>query len=217
MIACPHYLAVPSAGTGPGVLVLHSWWGLNDFFRSLCDRLAAAGFVALAPDLYDGRVARTPADAKRLRAESTAARRVPVYRTLMSAVGQLATRGAAPGGRPVTLWGASMGGHWALWLAQQPELPVASAVVFYAARNGDFTRSRCRFLFHFAESDDWGSAASVWKMRTSLGAAARPASYHEYPGTTHWFFEQDRPEAFDGAAAALAWERSLAFLRAGPG
>jgi carboxymethylenebutenolidase len=61
MKPAPHYIAAPRSGSGPGVLVLHSWWGLNGFFKRFCDRFADAGFVALAPDLYDGRVASTVA------------------------------------------------------------------------------------------------------------------------------------------------------------
>src|SRR6266702_8907311 len=60
------YLAVPKTGSGPGLLVLHAWWGLNDFFKGLCDRLATAGFVAFAPDLYHGATASTRDGAKAL-------------------------------------------------------------------------------------------------------------------------------------------------------
>ena len=68
-----------------------------------------------------------------------------------------------------------------MWLAQRPELPVAATVIFYAARNGDFTRSHSRFLFHFAEDDDWVSAAGVKRIKKSLEAAGRDAVYHVYP------------------------------------
>lgn len=105
-----------------------------------------------------------------------------------------------------------MGGHWALWLAQRPELPIGATVVFYAARNGDYSRSGSRFLFHFAQNDAWVSAASVKKLKTSMHIAGRDVTYHEYPGTTHWFFESDRCDAFDKKAASLAWRRTLAFL-----
>jgi carboxymethylenebutenolidase len=57
------FLAVPQAGQGPGVLVLHAWWGLNDTMKAFCSRLAESGFVALAPDLYHGKVADTIAGA----------------------------------------------------------------------------------------------------------------------------------------------------------
>lgn len=113
----------------------------------------------------------------------------------------------------IALVGFSMGGHWALWLAQRPELPVAATVVFHAARNGDFTQSRSRFLFHFAQFDDWVSSASTRKLKKSLEIAGKHARYHVYPGTTHWFFEGDRPEAYHRGAATVAWKRTLAFLR----
>src|ERR1051325_2697857 len=60
------YLAMPGRGEGPGVLVLHAWWGLNDTIKAFCNRLADAGFVAFAPDLYHGKVADTIADAEAL-------------------------------------------------------------------------------------------------------------------------------------------------------
>src|SRR5947207_6587792 len=60
------FLAVPPTGKGPGVLVLHAWWGLNDTIKAFCTRLAEAGFVAFAPDLYHGKVADTIPGAKAL-------------------------------------------------------------------------------------------------------------------------------------------------------
>lgn len=194
------------------MLILHSWWGLNTFFKSLCDRLANAGFVALAPDLYAGKVASTVVAAKKLRAEATASRREPAYKMLMASINHLSCHAAVTTPH-VALVGFSMGGHWALWLAQRPELPIAKTVVFYAARNGDFARSNSGFLFHFAENDEWVSVARVKKLKRSLEVAGRDASYYEYPGTTHWFFENDRPEAFHLDAAALSWKRTLAFLQ----
>ena len=208
----PHYIAIPKSGSGPGVLVLHSWWGLNPFFKGLCDRFADNGFVALAPDLYAGKVASTVAAAKELRAEATSSRRVPAYKMLMAAINHLSRHDAVTTPH-VALVGFSMGGHWALWLAQRPELPIAATVIFYAARNGDFTQSNSSFLFHFAENDEWVSAASVRKLKKSLEAAGKNASYYDYPATHHWFFESDQPDAFHREAAALAWKRTLVFLK----
>jgi carboxymethylenebutenolidase len=201
------YLAKPDASDGPGVLVLHSWWGLNGFFRDVCDRLAAEGFVALGVDLYDGRVATTIPEAKALRAEVGASRREPAYRSLMRMIGDL--RSEAPG--HIALLGFSMGGHWAYWLSQRPELGVTKTVTFYAARDGDYATSRSAFLAHFAETDDWVSSAGIRKLDRSLTGAGREHTFHTYEGTGHWFFEADRPE-YDPDAAALAWKRTLAFL-----
>lgn len=212
MDAPPHYLAVPKSGSGRGVVVLHSWWGLNTFFKGVCDRLADAGFVALAPDLYSGRVASTEAEARALRAQATASRRVPAYKQLSSAIKYLSRLDSVTNAN-VSLIGFSMGGHWALWLAQRAELPINATVVFYAARSGDFTQSKSRFLFHFAEVDDWVSTASIKKLKRNMELAGRTASYHVYPGTTHWFFEDDRMAAYNQKAAAASWNRTLEFLR----
>ena len=206
------YLARPSGGSGPGVLVLHSWWGLNDFFKGFCDRLADGGFVALAPDLYDGQVATTIPQARELRAKATSSRKESAYKYLIRMIGVLAEEVAVPGS-DIGVVGFSKGGHWAYWLAQRPELPIGATVTFYAARNGDYAGSRSDFLAHFAEKDEWVSAAGIRKLERSLATAGKAASFHTYPGTGHWFFEEDRAEAFDPQAAALAWERTLAFLK----
>jgi len=83
------YFAAPKSDHMDAVLVLHSWWGLNGFFRCLCDRFADHGFLALAPDLYDGRVAGTVAEAKKLRAKATASRKEPAYKYLIRMIGEL--------------------------------------------------------------------------------------------------------------------------------
>ena len=108
MITQPHYIAIPKSGSGPGVVILHSWWGLNAFFKGLCDRLAEAGFVALAPDLYGGKVASTVEAAKKLRAQATASRREPAYKTLMAAINSLSHHDAVTAPN-VALVGFSMG------------------------------------------------------------------------------------------------------------
>lgn len=194
------------------MLVLHSWWGLNPFFKGLCERFAAAGFVALAPDLYRGRTASTVEEAKKLRTQTTATRKTPAYKQLIAAIRYLATHDAVSG-NDIAVVGFSMGGHWALWLAQRPELPIAATVVFYAARNGKFAQSRSRFQFHFAAEDPWVSSASAKKMKRSLAAAGCRAEYHDYSRAGHWFFEDDRHDAFDAEAAAAAWRRTLEFLK----
>lgn len=106
----PHYIAIPESGSGPGIVVLHSWWGLNAFFKGLCDRLADAGFVALASDLFSGEVASTPEAAKKLRAQATASRREPACKTLMAAI-NLLSRHDAVTTPDVAVVGFSMGGH----------------------------------------------------------------------------------------------------------
>lgn len=206
-----HYVSVPPSGSGHGVLVLHAWWGLNAFVRRLCDRLARAGYTALAPDLYGGAVAETAAAAKVLRTEAMSGRREPAYRFLMRKLEALTNSEAVLGG-DVGVLGLSMGGHWALWLAQRPELPIAATVTFYACRNGDYSRTKSSFLCHFAESDPWVSDRAKRRLLRSFERDEVDARSFEYPGTHHWFFESDRKDVFHRRAARLAWTRTLRFL-----
>ncbi len=203
------HIALPPSGKGKGVLVIHAWWGLNDFFKGICDRLSYEGFVAIAPDLFEGQVATTIASAKRLRARP---KREPTYKTLIRAVEQLTNHPAVQGSN-IGVVGFSMGGHWALWLSQRPELPISATVTFYGARAGDYTGSRAAFLGHFAEKDDWVSEAALKKLQKSIETAGRAAEFFVYPDTSHWFFESDRVDAYNSRAAELAWERTLKFLQ----
>lgn len=204
------HLVIPKAGTGGGVLVIHSWWGLNAFFRDLCQRLADEGFVALAADLYGGKVATSISEAKRLRKTVTASRKEPAYKYLTRMIHFLSAHESVC--RPeIAVVGFSMGGHWAFWLAQRPELPIMATTTFYAARNGDYSKSASCFLSHFAETDEWVSAAGTRKLRRSLEKAGREFAFHTYPGTSHWFFERDRTDVFNSEASELAWERTIEF------
>lgn len=202
------YIAVPPSGQGRGVLVIHAWWGLNGFFKSVCDRLAQEGFIAMAPDLFEGQVATTIAGAKRLRAKP---RREPTYKTLVRAIEQLKTHPAVQGST-IGVVGFSMGAHWALWLSQRPELPIEATVTFYGARDGDYTHTQSAFLVHLAEQDDWVSDAALRKFRKNLATAGRVAEFFVYPDTSHWFFESDRADAYNAQAAELAWRRTIKFL-----
>ncbi|MCW5977959.1 MAG: dienelactone hydrolase family protein [Bryobacteraceae bacterium] len=203
------YIAFPRSGSGAGVLVLHACWGLTPFYRELCDRLALEDFVALAPDLYEGRTAATEEEARKLR---HAKRKEPALKLIVRGLHELAKHdGVTTVG--IGVLGFSMGGDWALRLAAHPSLPVSTTVTFYAARGGDFRKSRSAFLAHFAETDPWVPTSSIAKMQKSLKSAGREFSFQTYAGTRHWFFEKDRPEAFDRAAAELAWTRTMDFLR----
>ena len=110
--------------------------------------------------------------------------------------------------------GFSMGGHWAVWLSQQPDLPIRATVLYYAARAGDFQNSRSSFLAHFAEKDEWVSGTSRRRMERKIAEANRPYSSHDYPGTGHWFAETDRVGAYAAPAAELACRRTTGHLRA---
>jgi carboxymethylenebutenolidase len=203
------YLAAPDDGAGPGVLVLHAWWGLTPVFTDLCDRLAAAGYVALAPGLFPGgATAATIPEAEALRdAHDEAAVAEPVVR----AAAELLREFPAVSDGPLGVIGFSLGAYWALRLSQERPEDVNAAVVFYGTDDGDYQMARAAYLGHFAEHDDFEPLAAVRALEEKIGAAGREVTFHVYPDARHWFFEPNRPE-YDPAAAELAWERTLAFL-----
>jgi carboxymethylenebutenolidase len=202
------YVVTPEGGEGPGVLVLHAWWGLTPFFTGVADRLADAGFVALAPDLFAGETASTPDEAEALQAASgpneTAA-------LVLSSAGALhglpATTGAGIG-----ILGFSMGGSWALWAATRlPEL-VQAVSTFYGVTDLDPEPGRAAVQAHFAELDELVTDDEKVTFEADLRLLGRDVEVHHYPGTGHWFFESDHVAAHAPAAADQAWARTLAFL-----
>jgi len=203
-----YYLARSEGEVAGGVLLLHAWWGLTPFFKGLCDRLAESGFVALAPDYYHGRTAATIQEAQKLRSK---VKQDTVAQQIVDAAGHLCS---LVGEAQIGVVGFSLGGFWALWLADRETSPVAATVAFYASRNGEYTRSPSAFQFHLAETDVYTAASGVKKLQKSLSTAGKQAEFYTYPGTTHWFMESDRPDAYRVEAAELAWTRTLAFLKA---
>jgi carboxymethylenebutenolidase len=202
------YLAIPAAGRGPGILVLHSWWGLNDVFRGICDRLAGEGFVALAPDLLHGKVATTIEEAQAQLAEANADELAHITRSSLQTLRQMPI---TPDG-PVGVLGFSMGASLALWLSARHPEDVAATVVFYGAQDIDFLGARSAYLGHFAETDPYVDEDGLALMEAELHLLELDTTFHRYPGTGHWFFEPDRPE-YDAAAAELAWERTIEFFK----
>ncbi len=203
------YTAAPAGPARATIVVLHAWWGLTDVVTGVCDDLAELGYVAVAPDLYAGKLAATPVEAAALRARK---RSTPMWRQIVRTIDQAhATHGVMAVGQI----GFSMGGHWALWLARQsrPEIPPISATtVFYAARASDFSTSGSAFQFHLAETDPFVSDKTIVRQERQLRNAGLDVEVHRYPNTGHWFFEWDRPDAFDPQAARLAWDRTVGFL-----
>ena len=204
------YYAAPANRLGPGVLVLHAWWGLNDTIRAVCGRLAAAGFRAYAPDLYHGQVADTVAGAEAL-AEALDGERARA--DIQQAVDWLsAPADPQPAGAGLGVIGFSLGAFFALELANADPERIRAVVAYYGTGPEDFTRSKAAFLGHFAEHDPYEPPENLDHLAACLEKAGRPYSFHVYPGTGHWFCEPDRADAYHRAAADLAWERTLAFL-----
>jgi carboxymethylenebutenolidase len=202
------YLSLPSQTNAPGVIVLHAWWGLNPFFKSLCDRLAAEGFAAFAPDLNEGKVASTIDEAKQIRSESDFERQHAVATTAPDFLrGQPEVQQ-----EPFALIGFSMGAAWSLVLAGERPADFHKAVLFYGAGEGDFAKIKAEILGHYSDTDEWEDIDYVRSMEAEMRVAGIKTTFHIYPQMPHWFFEEDRPE-FNPQAAELAWTRTLAFLR----
>lgn len=207
------YWAFPENREGPGVLVLHAWWGLNDFFKGVCDRIAQEGYVACAPDLYGGKIAATPQDALKLESQSD---REEIDRQIISAAKMLRSHPAVIGAGSAVL-GFSLGAYYALELAVHPELGfIRAAVLFYGTNPNvqadQYSRSRAAFLGHFAEIDEFESPEDVAKTSKDIQLAGRPVQFYTYPGTQHWFAESNRTDVYNHDAASLAWDRTCEFL-----
>jgi carboxymethylenebutenolidase len=202
------YLALPASGSGPGVLLLHAWWGLKPFFKQVCDQLAVQGFVALAPDLYHGPVAATIDEAKAL---MEAADSQLMGATVMAAKDFLLAHSARTG-QKLGVVGFSMGAGWSLIAATRAPEQFGAVVSFYGAGEADFSQLQAKFMGHFSDADEWEPLKWVNWMAEAMKTAGVDPMILIYPGVAHWFVETDRPE-YDPAAAKLAWERTFTFLK----
>jgi len=194
----------PPNGTGPGVLVAHPWWGLNQTIRDYGAALAREGFVVGLADVFSGETTTSIDTAETLiRKYWSAAEGI-----LTEGLRNLAGHDAVVGDR-VGAIGFSFGGFHLLELLARPDLPLARLATYYATH--PLSEHHAPVLAHLAASDDYESAEDMAAIAAALAKDTESAA-HSYPGTKHWFAEADRPE-FDAAAAARAFQRTVAFLR----
>ena len=204
------YLVKPEgAGPFPAVVVIHEWWGLNDQVREEARKLAGEGYVALAVDLYRGRVATSSDEAHEL------SRGLPedrARRDLLAAFAYLAGRKDVRA-QSIGSIGWCMGGGYSLQLAlAEPRL--AGAVIYYgrlAADEATLAKLRAPVLGLFGEDDRGISAASVREFEAALKKLGKPASIHLYAGAGHAFANETRP-SYRKEAAEDAWAKTLAFF-----
>jgi carboxymethylenebutenolidase len=201
------YLVLPEKSRGK-VLVLHAWWGLNGFFKSFADRLASQGFLALAPDLYDGPVATSVEEAKALHSKADNDR---IEKIILGAVEHLRSIPQASG-QKMGVVGFSMGAAWSLLVSTLKPESVGAVVVFYGSYPVDFSKSEASYLGHFVPGDEWEPDADVRATEEKIRHAGRDVTFHFYPGTKHWFVEENRPMEYNREAADLAWKRTMEFL-----
>jgi carboxymethylenebutenolidase len=208
------YLAIPNSGTGPGVLVLHAWWGLNEMMKAFSRRLANDGFVTFAPDLYHGRIADNIPDAEAL-GKALDSNHLQAEAEVAEATKFLNER-AKESDHGLAVIGFSLGAYYAVNLSAELPDHIRSVVLFYGTGPADFNKSRAAYLGHFAENDQYEPRSYADEMEQALRLAGRPVTFYTYKGTKHWFFEPDRTQTYDPTAAELAWRRTLAFLRRSP-
>ena len=206
------YLAVPTSDRGPATIVLQEWWGLDDHIRSVCDRLAGDGFLALAPDLYGGETADQPSEAQQL---MMALSMDEVQAEMCGAAAHLQSH-AGFEGKGVGSVGFCLGGGLSVWAAAScPEI-AAAVSYYYVLPHGkpDFSGIKAPVLSHFAGADEFISLEESEGLQSEMRAAGVQATSHTYDGVGHAFFnDTNRLGTYDRDAAELSWERTLKFLR----
>jgi len=205
------YLSLPPGGRGPGLLVLQEWWGLVDHIKQVADRFAAAGFVALAPDLYRGEKTTHPDDAQRLLMALDMADTAKMLRG--AAAYLLAHEAVTP--KKVGAVGFCMGGQLALYGATAHPDVIHAVVDFYGIFNPkvpvDIASLKAPVLGHFGKHDGSIPLSKVDALFAEIAATGVACESHVYDAG-HAFFNETRPTAYNADAAQLAWDRSLAFL-----
>lgn len=208
------YLAVPEDGTGPGVIVIQEWWGLTDHIRDIVDRLAALGFVALAPDLFGGRVTHDADEAGQMMSELPAEEGA---RLLAGATDYLLSREDVTS-RTVGAIGFCMGGGFVLALAAQQGDKVSAAVPFYGVGQGvpdEYSKLTAAVQGHYALQDSMYPAeqarAQEEQIRRESGA---DVVFHFYDADHAFHNDENTAGNYAPEQAKLAWDRAVSFLRA---
>ncbi len=204
------YLATPPTGGGPGLIVIQEWWGLVDHIKSVADRFAAAGFVSLAPDLYDGTIAKSPDEAGKMLMALNIAETAKALRGAADHL--LALDLVRP--KKVGAIGFCMGGQLALFGAAEHPDRVSAAVDFYGIHpNVTIHPEKITGAIqaHFARKDAYVTEAAGRALVDRIKEAGKTIEAYYYDAD-HAFFNDTRP-AYSKADADLAWHRTLEFLR----
>jgi carboxymethylenebutenolidase len=210
------YLVTPASGSGPGVLVIQEWWGLDSGIKEMSNRLAAAGFVALAPDLYHGELAAHDEMDK----ASHLMQSLPpdrAGRDMSGAVDYLTTHPAVTS-KGIGVVGFCMGGMLALIIAANRPDKVTAVVPFYGFPQGDsepdWSKLSAAVSGHMAENDNFFSPAAARALEAKLRAMGKNVTMTVHPGTGHAFMAPHNAlGTFNADAAARVWPQAVAFLK----
>jgi carboxymethylenebutenolidase len=208
------YLAIPSSGSGPGVIVIQEWWGLNDQIRHTADRFASEGFVALAPDFYHGQGVNIgePDEAGKLLMA------LDIDRAGKDARGaaQYLLQHSATSGSKVGVIGFCMGGQLALLTGTVAPDEIGAVVNMYGIHpnvHPDFSRMKAPALMLFAELDGYVNEEARSALESQMRSAGVRFESHTYPGVDHAFMNEERADVYDEPTADDAWRRILSFFR----
>jgi carboxymethylenebutenolidase len=203
------HIAIPDKNSGIGLLLVHAWWGLNEFFKTLADHFATEGFVVFAPDFYNGKVATTIDEAENLSdkmdEEATAT-------TLNRALDYLKQHPSAAGEK-VGVMGVSLGAWFSVNLSMNRPEEIGAIVLFYGLGDRKISDFSIPIQGHFAEDDKYENTEDVKEFEMRVAEGRGECEFYTYPGTTHWFFESDVINAFHKSSANLAFERTIMFLK----
>ena len=206
------YLALPSEQSGelPGIIVIHEWWGLNDNVRSMARQLAGEGYAALAVDLYGGRVAETPEQARAIMSE-VLGDEPAAEENLRQAYAYLAGEAGSP---KIGSIGWCFGGGWSLRTAMLFPDELDGAVIYYGHLDPDpeaLAALQMPLLGIFGEADQGIPLDSVREFERVLGELGKDAKIHVYEGAGH-AFANPSGKRYDAEAATDAWEKTLTFF-----
>lgn len=205
---CPAYLVTAKGADAPGFVCIQEYWGLNDQIKKTADRFAQAGYQALVPDLYRGKVARAADEATHMMSNLN----FPdaAEQDIRGAVQHLKHTSK----KKVGVGGFCMGGALTLLAALRvPEMDAGAC--FYglpAVDPAEFKKVKIPLICHFANQDDWCTPARVSELENVLEQSQSKFVMYRYDAK-HAFMNEARPEVYEGASAKLAWDRTLSFLK----
>jgi carboxymethylenebutenolidase len=210
--SAPGYLAQPDDDQlHPGIVVIQEWWGLVPHIKDVAERFAREGFVVLAPDLYHGRAADEPDEARKLAMALDAQRAVQE----IAAAARYLKKSDAVAPKKIGTIGWCMGGGLSLSTAAYHSDLIGAAIAFYGRplTAGDTARLKVPVLGLYAEHDHGIPVEAVQAFEAELKKHGVPHEVQLYPETQHAFFNDTRPQIYNAVAAQDAWQKSLAWFR----
>jgi carboxymethylenebutenolidase len=210
--SAPGYLAVPAGDSGPATIVLQEWWGVDEHIRSICDRLAAEGFYALAPDLYRGETTDQPSEAQQ---KMMALSMGDAEKDMCGAADYLTSQ---PGfqGPGVGAVGFCLGGGLAVWAAATCPNIAAAVSYYYVMPHGkpDFSGIKGPVLGHFGTADEFVPVDAAKALEVEIRDAGADVTFEMYEDAGHAFFnDTNRLGTYNPELADTSWGRTVDFLR----